>query len=106
MGIYIPNVSKPKSCRECLAHSFTFGDEYVLAHDSCGALKKWFNVKKIDIDPFKEILPDCLIIEIPQEDEEAVLFLVRMRKAMREGKSLKEFLDGERANNTQTAELL
>ncbi len=80
MGVYIPNVSKPKSCRECLAHSFTFGDEYVLAHDSCGALKKWFNMKKIDIDPFKEILPDCLIIDIPEDVDRILYHILEMYK--------------------------
>ena len=62
--IAIPNMDKPKSCDKCPTHSFTFGNEYVLAHDYCGALKKMFNVKKLDIDPFKEILPDCPLIEI------------------------------------------
>lgn len=64
MGVYIPNMEKPKACEKCPMHSFTFGDEYIPSHDDCRSLKKWFNVKKLDIDPFKEILPDCPILDI------------------------------------------
>lgn len=42
----------------------------------------------------KDIAYAC--IEIDREDEKAVLFLLRMRKAMREGKNWREFLDEER----------
>lgn len=43
------------------------------------------------------------LIEIANEDEEAVLFLAEMRKAMREGKSLREFLDGKKEKDDENA---
>lgn len=81
MGVYIPGMSKPTACEKCPAHSFTFGDEYISAHDYCGTLKKRFNVKKLDIDPFKETLPDCLLIDIP-EDVERILYHILERHKM------------------------
>lgn len=84
MGVYIPNMEKPKNCGECELRALDeWDDEY------CVILRDDILV------PYERML-DCPLIEIDQEDEEAVLFLVRARKAMREGKSLKEFLDGER----------
>lgn len=73
--IAIPNMDKPTSCEKCPVHSFTCGNEHVLAHDYCRSLKKRFNVKKLDIDPFKEILPDCPIIEIDENDPVLLEFL-------------------------------
>ena len=85
MGIYIPNMEKPKSCWGCFAEYDTI---------ICQILEERI--------PTDGVYPDCPLIEIPQEDEEAVSFIVRMRKAMREGKSLREFIGGEMANNTRT----
>lgn len=71
--IAIPNVDKPKSCWECFNADCNHWGEN--GYDNSD---------------------DCPLIEIDQEDEEAVLFLLRMRKAMREGKNWREFLDEER----------
>ena len=89
MGVYIPNMEKPIECKECQWHlDFYIEDEQV------GGL--------CTITEKDDRENTCPLIEIPQEDEEAVSFIVRMRKAMREGKSLREFLGGEMANNTRT----
>ena len=60
--IAIPNMSKPKSCQECPAHTFDYG--YITNHDGCRILKRAFNVDKLDINPLDEVLPDCPLIEI------------------------------------------
>ena len=75
--IAIPNMEKPKECQVCPIFIWCYTND-------------WKGYEH------------CPLIEIPQEDEEAVLFIVRMRKAMREGKSLREFIGGEMANNTRT----
>ena len=67
--IAIPNMEKPTRCADCPMFKSTFSDEYIPSHDDCRSLKKRFNVKKLDIDPFKEILPDCPLIEIDESDE-------------------------------------
>lgn len=93
MGVYIPNMDKPKRCAAC-----EYADE-----------DWWCNfVLDLSYANEKEQYEHCPLIEIDQEDEKAVLFLLRMRKAMREGKSLKEILDGERRtdpNNCKECEL-
>ena len=83
MGVYIPNMKMPKSCWDCELLS------------SCKAMPKNPTADEIGIYTIMR-LKDCPLIEIPQEDEKAVLFLLRMRKATREGKSWREFLDEER----------
>lgn len=79
--IAIPNIGKPQNCAECPISALSEFRGFVCK------LNKNNDESK------------CPLIEIDQEDEEAVLFLARMRKAMREGKSLREFLDGERRDD-------
>ena len=106
--IAIPNMDKPKACEKCPTHSFAFGDEYVSAHDYCGVLKKPFNVKKLDIDPFKEILPDCPLIEVDDEGIQKAKKCLTVIKAMwrrfkikvNESEELKQELLGMDSNLT------
>lgn len=66
--IAIPNMSKPKNCRECRLRSYERGNEYVSSHHICHALCKGFNGRGfnggryINID--KEIHPNCPLIDI------------------------------------------
>lgn len=80
MGIYIPNMEKPKGCANC----------------PCADDENRFCLAAMQYIPMFGKPNFCPLIEIDQEDEKAVLFLLRMRKAMREGKSWREFLDEER----------
>lgn len=63
--IAIPNMEMPTNCIDCIAHRSYDHDEYFW-HGSnyCKALGKYFNKDKLDIDPFKQIHPDCPLIEI------------------------------------------
>ena len=79
--IAIPNMEKPKSCDDCMFEGEDWG---------CTINLDW------KLRTMEEVYKACPLIEIPQEDEKAVLFLLRMRKATREGKSWREFLDEER----------
>lgn len=60
--IAIPNMEKPKSCQECPAHTFNYG--YIPGDNGCRILKRAFNIDKLDINPFDEVLPDCPLIDI------------------------------------------
>lgn len=61
----IPNMEKPTNCIDCIAHRSYDHDEYFwYGSNYCKALGKYFNKDKLDIDPFKQILPDCPLIEI------------------------------------------
>lgn len=60
--IAIPNMDKPKSCQECPAHTFDYG--YIPDYDGCRILKRAFNIDKLDINPFDEVLSDCPLIDI------------------------------------------
>ena len=60
--IAIPNMEKPKNCQECPAHTFNYG--YIPDYDGCRILKRAFNIDKLDINPFDEVLPDCPLIDI------------------------------------------
>lgn len=71
MGIYIPNMEKPKTCHECSLHSYDWGNEYILSHDICHPLRKGFNSRQYDggrqVDTFNEVRPDCPLIAIDDE---------------------------------------
>lgn len=78
MGVYIPNMEKPKDCEVCpfiILDGAVTDDNKWVSYSICDLLGKTIG----DAD----MLNDCPLIEIPQEDEKAVLFLLRMRKAMR-----------------------
>lgn len=66
MGLYIKEIGKPKCCHECVCHTnFTQdADGYGEYCDYCRVLKRRFNRSKLDIDPFKERLADCPLIEV------------------------------------------
>ena len=100
--IAIPNMEKPKSCKECpIRIAETMGVYYDSKSDEykrvkiTGCDEAKYHTKTLG-EGYKMMYKDCPLIEIPQEDEKAVLFLLRMRKATREGKSWREFLDEER----------
>lgn len=69
--IAIPNMDKPKNCRECRLRSYEWSNEYVSSHHICHALRKAFNGRGFDggryIDIDKEVHPDCPLIDIDDE---------------------------------------
>lgn len=69
--ILIKNMSKPKQCIDCPIHKISYqdADGYGENYDWCGALKREFNHNKLDINPFKETLSDCPIIEVKDESQ-------------------------------------
>lgn len=60
--IAIPNINKPQNCQECPAHTFNYG--YIPGDNGCRILKRAFNIDKLDINPFNEVLPGCPLIDI------------------------------------------
>ena len=67
--ILIKNMSKPTGCIDCPIYKISYrdADGYGENYDWCGALERRFNYNKCDIDPFKETLSDCPIIEVKDE---------------------------------------
>ena len=60
--IAISNMEKPKSCAECDYNYFEGFKGY--ESNYCSALKRPYNNKGFEINPFKERLHDCSLIEI------------------------------------------
>lgn len=90
--IAIPNMERPTNCIDCIAHRLYDHDEYFW-YDSnyCKALGKCFNKDKLDIDPFKQILPDCPLIEIADDVWENEKYkLIRMTEEARINKAMAE----------------
>jgi len=79
MGVYIPNMSKPKGCGKC--------EVWSLCH-----------YPKVDKGYDDKVMPDCPLIEIGDIEYQAYKQIsTTLLKRIEE-----HILYGERANNTQT----
>ena len=64
MSILIKKMEKPKTCALCPFREIRYKPGYY-NYEHCSALNRIFNENKLDIDPYKERLGDCPLIEIP-----------------------------------------
>jgi hypothetical protein len=64
MSILIKKMEKPKTCALCPFREIRYKSGYY-NYEHCSALNMIFNEDKLDIDPYKERLSDCPLIEIP-----------------------------------------
>ena len=65
MGVYIPNMEKPKECSRCPCESDT----------ACQVLDS-----ELGGTPLEGIRPDCLLIEIDETDTELLEFFNEFKK--------------------------
>lgn len=66
--IAIPAMEKPKTCAECDCNYFEGFKGY--ESNYCSALKRPYNNNGFEINPFKERLHDCQLIEIDESEME------------------------------------
>ena len=64
MSILIKKMEKPKTCALCPFREIRYKPGYY-NYEHCSALNRIFNESKLDIDPYKERLSDCPLVEIP-----------------------------------------
>ena len=66
MSVLIRGMDMPKRCYDCGLYKSLHmdSDGYGDNCDYCGALKTRFNQDKCDINPFKQKLSDCPLIEV------------------------------------------
>ncbi len=64
MSVLIKGMEKPRVCAECPFREVRYNPG-CYNDEHCSALNKIFNECRLDIDPYKERLSDCPLIEIP-----------------------------------------
>ena len=69
MGVYIAAMEMPKVCAKCPFWETRYDSGYY-QYEHCKALGKIFNECRFDIDPFREKLDDCPLIEIDDTEWE------------------------------------
>ena len=73
MSVLIRGMDMPKRCYDCGLYKSLHmdSDGYGDNCDYCGALKRRFNQDKCDINPFKQKLSDCPLIEVADTPQTA-----------------------------------
>jgi hypothetical protein len=69
MSILIKKMEMPKTCALCPFREIRYKSGYY-NYEHCSALNMIFNENKLDIDPYKERLSDCPLIEIADTEWE------------------------------------